>query len=62
MFYWLDGFTYCLPPFFHQSVVWTPPAAPFLTFYSDLSKLPDGLTSWPDTVSKSACRDERAVG
>jgi hypothetical protein len=29
MFYWLDSFAQCLPPFFHQGVwVQTPPLAP----------------------------------
>jgi hypothetical protein len=28
----------------------------FLTFYADLIKWADGLTGWPDTVSKPACR------
>jgi hypothetical protein len=23
MFYWLDNFTHCLPPFFHEGVVQT---------------------------------------
>jgi hypothetical protein len=30
MFYWLDNFTQCLPPFFHQGVGSNPtPAPPF---------------------------------
>jgi hypothetical protein len=28
----------------------------FLTFYADLIKWIDGLTGWPDTVSRSAWR------
>jgi hypothetical protein len=43
MFYWLDGFIQCLLPFFHQGVGSNPPPAPFLTFYADLTKWPDGL-------------------
>jgi hypothetical protein len=44
MFYWLDSFTQCLPPFFHQGMGSNPPPVPFLTFYADLIKLIDGLT------------------
>jgi hypothetical protein len=54
MFYWLDSFTQCLPPFFHQAWVRTHLLHRFLTFYADLIKWIDGLTGWPDTVSRSA--------
>jgi hypothetical protein len=40
MFYWLDSFTQCLLPF----------------VYADLIKWIDGLTGWPDTVSRPAWR------
>jgi hypothetical protein len=43
MFYWLDSFTQCLLPFFHQAWVQTPTI-----------KWADGLTGWPGTVSRSA--------
>jgi hypothetical protein len=50
MFYWLDSFTPCLPPFFHHSVRSNPTSCTaFLTFYADLTK-------WPDTVSRPECR------
>jgi hypothetical protein len=54
MFYWLDSFTQCLPHFFHQGMGSNPPPALFLTFYADLIKWIDGLTGWPDTVSRLA--------
>jgi hypothetical protein len=57
MFYWLDDFTKCLPPFFHHGVGSNPTYyIAFLTFYVDLTKWPDGLTDWPDTFNRSACR------
>jgi hypothetical protein len=51
MFYWLDSFTQCLSPFFHQGMGSDPPPAPFLTFYADLIKWIDEL---PNTVSRPA--------
>jgi hypothetical protein len=55
MFYWLDSFTQCLPPFFHQGMGSNPTSCTiFLTFYADLIKWIDGLTGWPDTVSRPA--------
>jgi hypothetical protein len=57
MFYWLDSFTQCLPPFFHQGIGSNPTSHTiFLTFYADLIKWIDGLTGWPDTVSRPAWR------
>jgi hypothetical protein len=57
MFYWLDGFIQCLPPFFHYSVGPNPTSCiAFLTFYTDLTKWPDGLTGRPGTVSRPTCR------
>jgi hypothetical protein len=39
MFYWLDSFTQCLPPFFHQGMGSNPTSCiVFLTFYVDLIK------------------------
>ena len=53
MFYWLDSFTQCLSPFFHQGMSFKPHLLHrFLTFYVDLIKWINGLTSWPDTVSR----------
>jgi hypothetical protein len=44
MFYWLDNFIQCLPPFFYQGVSSTSTSCiVFLTFYVDLTKWPDGL-------------------
>jgi hypothetical protein len=34
MFYWLDSFTQCLPPFFHQGMGSTPPPAPFFDIFT----------------------------
>jgi hypothetical protein len=57
MFYWLDSFTQCLSPIFHQGMGSSPTSCTiFLTFYADLIKLIDGLTGWPDTVSRPAWR------
>jgi hypothetical protein len=57
MFYWLESFTQCLPPFFHQGVGSNPTSCTaFLTFYGDLTKWTDGLTGQPDTFSRPACR------
>jgi hypothetical protein len=51
MFYWLDNFTQCLSPFFHQDMGSNPTSCTiFLIFYVDLIKWTDGLTGWPDTV------------
>jgi hypothetical protein len=39
MFYWLDGFTQCLPPFFHQGRGFKRHILRrFLIFYADLTK------------------------
>jgi hypothetical protein len=54
MCYWLDSFTQCLSPFFHQSMVRTHLLHRFLTFYVDLIKWDDELIGWPDTVSRPA--------
>jgi hypothetical protein len=55
MFYWLDSFTQCLPPFFYQVMGLNITSCTiFLTFYADLIKWADGLTGWPDTVSRPA--------
>jgi hypothetical protein len=57
MFYWLDSFTQCLPPFFHQGMGsrFEPHLLHrYLTFYADLIKWIDGLTGWSDTVSRPA--------
>jgi hypothetical protein len=54
MFYWLDSFIQCLPPFFHQGMGSNPSPAPFLTFYVVLIKWIDGLTGWSDTISRPA--------
>jgi hypothetical protein len=44
-FYWLDGFTICLPPFFRHGVGLNPTSClAFLAFYVDLIKWPDRLT------------------
>jgi hypothetical protein len=44
MFHWLDNFTQCLPPFFHQDMGSNPISYTiFLTFYADLIKWADGL-------------------
>jgi hypothetical protein len=57
MFYWLDSFTQCLLPFFHQRMGSNPISCTvFLIFYADLIKWIDGLTDWPDTVSRPAWR------
>jgi hypothetical protein len=50
MFYWLDSFTQCLPPFFHQGMS----SNPTIFCYVDLIKWIDGLTDWLDTVSRPA--------
>jgi hypothetical protein len=42
MFYWLDSFTQCLPPFFHQGMGSNPTSC--------------GLTGWPDIVNRPAWR------
>jgi hypothetical protein len=55
MFYWLDAPPSVSCPSFIRAWVQTPPPAPFLTFYSDLTKWPDGLTGWPDMVSRPVC-------
>jgi hypothetical protein len=62
MLYWLDNFTQCLSPFFHQSMGLNPISYTiFLTFYADLIKWADelarhsqqaGPTGWPDIVSR----------
>jgi hypothetical protein len=53
MLYWLGSFTQCLPSFFHQDMGSnTTSCTVFLTFYGDLIKWVDGLTGWPDTVSR----------
>jgi hypothetical protein len=52
MFYWLDSFTQCLPPFFHQGMS----SNPTIFCYVDLIKWIDGLTDWLDTVSRPAWR------
>jgi hypothetical protein len=45
MFYWLDSFTQCLPPFFHQGMGLNRTSCTvFLIFYADLIKWADGLT------------------
>jgi hypothetical protein len=55
MFYWLDSFIQCLPPFFHQGMgSKLTSCTVFLTFYADLIKWIDGLTGWSDTVSRPA--------
>ena len=57
MFYLLDGFTQCLPPFFHQGVGSNPTSyTVFNKFYADLTKWPDGLTGQPNTISRPTCR------
>jgi hypothetical protein len=44
MFYWLDGFTHCLPHFFHHGMGLNPTSCTaFLTFYVDLTKWPNEL-------------------
>jgi hypothetical protein len=54
MFYWLDSFTQCLSSFY-QGMGSNPTfCTAFLTFYVDLIKWSDGLTGWPDTVSRLA--------
>ena len=52
MFYWLDSFTQCLPPFFHQGMCSNPSSTPFLIFYADLIKWVDvpGPELWPAGV------------
>jgi hypothetical protein len=53
MFYWLDSFTWYLLPFFHWGMGSNPTSCTiFLIFYVDLIKWADGLTDWPDTVSR----------
>jgi hypothetical protein len=55
MFYWLDNFTQCLSSFFPLGHGFESHLLHcFLTFYADLIKWADGLTGWPDTVSRSA--------
>jgi hypothetical protein len=55
MFYWLDSFTQCLPPFFHPSMGSNPTSSGrCLTFYVDLIKWADGLTGWSGTVNRPA--------
>jgi hypothetical protein len=45
IFYWLDSFTHCFPPFFHQCMGLNPHLLHrFLTFYADLIKWTDRLT------------------
>jgi hypothetical protein len=55
MFYWLDSFTQCLPPFFHQGIGSNPTSCTVFSRYADLIKWIDGLTGWSDTVSRLAC-------
>jgi hypothetical protein len=51
MFYSLESFTQCLSPFFHQGIGSNPHLLHrFLTFYTDLIKWANMLTSWPGTV------------
>jgi hypothetical protein len=55
MFYLLDRLIQCLPPFFHQGIASNPTSCiVFLTFYADLIKWADRLTSLTGTVSRSA--------
>jgi hypothetical protein len=45
MFYWLDSFTQCLPPFFHQVMGSNPTSCTiYLKFYADLIKWVDQPT------------------
>ena len=54
MFYWLDNFTQCLLPFFYQGMGSNPIFyTVFLIFYADLIKWADGITGYPDTVSRT---------
>jgi hypothetical protein len=55
MFCWLDNFTECLSPFFHQGMGLNPTSCTvFLSFYVDLIKWVDGLMGWPNTISRPA--------
>jgi hypothetical protein len=46
MFYWLDGFIECLPPFFRQSVGLNP---------TSCTAFEGRLMGQPDTVSRPTC-------
>jgi hypothetical protein len=53
MFYWLDSFTQYSPALLPSGHGFEPHLLQrFLTFYADLIKWIDGLTGWPDTVSR----------
>jgi hypothetical protein len=71
MFHWLDNFTQCLPPFFHQDMGSNPISYTiFLTFYADLIKWADGLErhsqqatwrAWARVMAREASRTCRTV-
>jgi hypothetical protein len=56
MFYWIDVFTQCLPPFFHQGFGSNPTSCTiFLIFYANLTTR---LANGPDVevVCMEGCR------